>query len=202
MSLRPFSSGIISSKLLRGLRTDRAADKVVRFQGIYGKQSGSIVSKGLRFFHNSTSAGFQKSFTQSKDQNSNKDNKKKNEDDSKQDEDNNDKEFKNISDYFKSKEFFRSLYLTIGLTVMFHLLTIPSAQQMDNELLTFQDFKTKYLEKGLVKKIYIVNKYLVEAELLPQATQHLGSGNGFFSVPTQNPIVAFTICLLYTSRCV
>lgn len=152
----------------------------------------------VRNFHADSRLNFQHSGRTFKDQqkDNNEQNKKdENEQKKNQNEEGDDKnqEFKNVSDYFKSKEFFRSLYLTVGLTFFFHILTTPSGQQMDNQLLTFQDFKTKYLEKGLVKKIYIVNKYLVEAELLPEATQHLGSGNGFFSVPTANPIIAFTI---------
>ncbi|CDO92536.1 unnamed protein product [Kluyveromyces dobzhanskii CBS 2104] len=152
----------------------------------------------VRNFHAIPKLHFQHSFRPFKDQQKDNDDPgKKSKDDPKKskDEDSEDKnqEFKNVSDYFRSKEFFRSLYLTVGLTFFFHIITTPSDQQMDNQLLTFQDFKTKYLEKGLVKKIYIVNKYLVEAELLPEATQHLGSGNSFFSVPTTNPVIAFTI---------
>ncbi|SSD61098.1 probable Mitochondrial respiratory chain complexes assembly protein AFG3 [Saccharomycodes ludwigii] len=49
---------------------------------------------------------------------------------------------------------------------------MPSEQE-NSQVLTFQDFKTKYMEKGLVSKIYVVNKYLVEAELVPEAPQKI-----------------------------
>lgn len=54
--------------------------------------------------------------------------------------------------------------------------------------LSFQDFQTRYLEKGLVKKLNVVNKFAVEAELIPGAVadNSLRSSNG-------GPIVTFTI---------
>ncbi|QGN18292.1 mitochondrial respiratory chain complexes assembly protein AFG3 [Kluyveromyces marxianus] len=176
------------SSSLASVRHARSSDlRMLRIPSKY-------ISTGftVRQFSTNTHLGFRQSFASF-----DKDPKKDNEDQNKNKKDNKgdekDQEFKNISDYFKSKEFFRSLYLTVGLTFIFHVLTTPSSQPLDNELLSFQDFKTKYLEKGLVKRIYIVNKYLVEAELLPEATQHLGMGNGFFSVPSTNPVIAFTI---------
>ena len=77
-------------------------------------------------------------------------------------------EFGSLSEYFRSKEFANTMFLTIGFTIIFTLLTPSSNNSGDdsNRVLTFQDFKTKYLEKGLVSKIYVVNKFLVEAELV------------------------------------
>ncbi|KAH3669093.1 hypothetical protein WICMUC_005057 [Wickerhamomyces mucosus] len=96
------------------------------------------------------------------------------------------KEKKDMSplEYFKSKEFYRSLYLTVGFTVLFYLIT-PNETQKSNSL-TFQEFKSKYLEKGLVEKIYVINKYLVEVELRSQVS----------GIPTAfggKPVVSFTI---------
>ncbi|SCV06019.1 LANO_0H20318g1_1 [Lachancea nothofagi CBS 11611] len=102
-------------------------------------------------------------------------------------------DFKTLSEYLKSKQFAKTIYLTVGFTFVFHLLTSPSSDPQDGPALTFQEFKTKYLEKGLVKKIYVVNKQMVEAQLMPQAAASLGSGNGFFSTPNSSAIVGFTI---------
>lgn len=103
--------------------------------------------------------------------------------------------FTSASEYFKSKEFAKSMSWSMGLTLLFYIITLPSNSQNDeyNQVLTFQDFKTNYLEKGLVKKIFVLNKYLVEAELLPQSQSVLGVNHGLFSMPNSSPIVSFTI---------
>lgn len=87
--------------------------------------------------------------------------------------------------YFKSKEFKQSLYMSFFASLLY-LLT--SSSEEDQSLLTFQDFKTRYLEKGLVSKIYVVNKSLVRAELG-------SSGYDEFATNTRNgnQIVSFTI---------
>lgn len=94
-----------------------------------------------------------------------------------------------LAGYFKSKEFARTMYWTIGSVVLIDLLS-ASSQEQEQDTLTFQEFKTKYLEKGLVKKLYVVNKFLVEAELLPQA---VGQASGITGAFQHNPVVAFTI---------
>ncbi|KAK6460713.1 AAA+-type ATPase [Scheffersomyces coipomensis] len=53
--------------------------------------------------------------------------------------------------------------------------------------LSFQDFKTNYLEKGLVKKLSVINKFVVEAQLI-----HGAVSDQTFNVQG-NPTVAFTI---------
>lgn len=187
-SLRVFEVGKQKSSLfLKRLNTNGGLK--------LNETSVRLNSIGLRQFHSSSRLNFKVGVPLRKDskEGSKKDNENNHRNKKDDNDPNGDQEFKNVKDYFKSKEFMRSLYLTVGLTFIFHMLTAPSQQQLDNQFLTFQDFKTKYLEKGLVKKIYIVNKYLVEAELLPQAVQLLGSGNGVFSTPTSNPVVAFTI---------
>ncbi|CEP60350.1 AAA family ATPase AFG3 LALA0_S01e08724g [Lachancea lanzarotensis] len=118
-------------------------------------------------------------------------NRNKNDKDGKKDRDTDD--FKTLSEYFKSPQFMKTVYLTAGLTFLVHLLTSPTSDLEDGPALTLQEFKSKYLEKGLVKKMYVVNKQMVEAELVPQAMDSLGSGNGFFSRPNTSPVVAFTI---------
>ncbi|CDK25134.1 unnamed protein product [Kuraishia capsulata CBS 1993] len=64
------------------------------------------------------------------------------------------------------------------------IMSVYSVMSNNNSApaLTFQDFKTQYLEKGLVKKIWVVNRSYVEAEL------HAGNGIGF-----GNKMVGFTI---------
>ena len=112
------------------------------------------------------------------------------------DDQNKENDYKSLGEYLKSKQFAKTLYLTVGFTFLFHVLTSPASDSPEGPVLTFQEFKTKYLEKGLVKKIYVVNKHIVEAELLPQAAgSALGTGNGFFSLPnsSSSAIVAFTI---------
>lgn len=136
------------------------------------------------------------------DPNENKNqNQKKNGDKEKTDE--NDNEFKSITDYLKSKEFAKTIYLTVGFTILFTLLNTKDSNDPNdpnnNNILTFQDFKTKYLEKGLVKQIYVVNRYLVQAELLPQAANfsndRSAEARGLFntSFGTNQHFVSFTI---------
>lgn len=97
----------------------------------------------------------------------------KNDDKGKKDKDPNEEMKKAFWQYVKSKEFQNTVYLTVGLSFIYTLMS--SSDEVGQDPLTFQDFKTKYLEKGLVRKIYVVNKYLVEAELVPLGN---GSGNG------------------------
>lgn len=104
-------------------------------------------------------------------------------------------EYKNLGEYFKSKEFAKTIYLTVGSIFLLNLIGGSSgSENPETEALTFQEFKTKYLEKGLVKRLYVVNKFLVEAELLPQAVPENNKPQsglfGSFSGPT---VVAFTI---------
>lgn len=105
----------------------------------------------------------------------------------------NEEEFKTVSDYFKSREFAKTLYLTVGSVILFNLLTASGGSDTaDSKELTFQEFKTNYLEKGMVKRLFVVNKFLVEAELLPQVVHdNRATQGGFFG--TRAPVVAFTI---------
>ncbi|GCE97982.1 AAA ATPase afg3 [Zygosaccharomyces mellis] len=97
-------------------------------------------------------------------------------------------DFKTLGQYLKSREFAKTVYWTIGSIALIEMLSPSAEDGSEPQALTFQDFKTKYLEKGLVKKLYVVNKFLVEAELVPQALAN--ATGGFFQ---QAPVVAFTI---------
>ncbi|SJM87438.1 probable Mitochondrial respiratory chain complexes assembly protein AFG3 [Zygosaccharomyces bailii] len=163
----------------------------------------------LRLFHGSTVAGFshggrrlqssgkdegkdaggdeggKKDQKDQKDQRDQKDRRDQNGKNGKKD------QAEGLAGYFKSKEFARTMYWTIGSVVLIDLLS-PSSQEQEQDALTFQEFKTKYLEKGLVKKLYVVNKFLVEAELLPQAVGQV-QASGVTGAFQHNPVVAFTI---------
>lgn len=91
--------------------------------------------------------------------------------------------------YVKSKEFQNTMYLTIGLSFIYTLMS-ANEDTSGRDPLTFQDFKAKYLEKGLVKKIYVINKYLVEAELVPLANDSNGQYGANGMVPR---VISFTI---------
>lgn len=162
------------------------------------------IYQNRRSLHFSQSLNFQRSFPSLADkqkpsqeepekENDNDNDKKKNNDKKEDNSNKKEPEFKTMGDYFKSKEFAKTVYLTIGSVFLLNLITASSgSDNAENQALTFQEFKTKYLEKGLVKKLYVVNKFLVEAELLPQAVTDNGSSHSglFGSGP---PVVAFTI---------
>ncbi|GMM32147.1 AAA family ATPase [Martiniozyma asiatica (nom. inval.)] len=57
----------------------------------------------------------------------------------------------------------RDMFIYSMLFTLFFMLTSSSE---NGEPLTFQEFQSKYLEKGLVKSIRVVNGSLVEAELI------------------------------------
>lgn len=54
---------------------------------------------------------------------------------------------------------------SLGFTLLFSLISSVSSLEMSNPL-TFQEFQTKYLEKGLVQKIEVINNSFVRAELI------------------------------------
>lgn len=57
------------------------------------------------------------------------------------------------------------LLYSFGFTVLFSLISSVSSLEMSDPL-TFQEFQTKYLEKGLVQKIEVINNSFVRAELI------------------------------------
>ncbi|KAG7194342.1 AAA ATPase afg3 [Scheffersomyces spartinae] len=95
---------------------------------------------------------------------------------------------KNIKIYQINREqMIRGAAMFAMFTFLMTLLLLSDVSSAENEL-TFQDFKINYLERGLVTKMTVINKYIVEAELIPGAisTQtHTG--------PHGVPIVMFTI---------
>lgn len=91
-----------------------------------------------------------------------KEEKEKKDDKKKKDEKN--KPF-DMNEYIKSKEFRNTMIFSFLLAASWQLF-----QPMDtSHQLTLQDFKSKYLEKGLVKRIHVINKSFVEAELVDDA---------------------------------
>ncbi|CCH60945.1 hypothetical protein TBLA_0D04490 [Henningerozyma blattae CBS 6284] len=132
----------------------------------------------IKLFHSSPCSQFKstfKCFNQQNEKNSRnnstKNNQKQQNDGSDQDpskKNNNQPQYNSLGDYLKSKEFLNTIYWTIGFTVLFTLFNSNSSSNSDpmgNEM-NFQDFKNNYVSKGLVKKITVINKYYVEAELI------------------------------------
>lgn len=76
-----------------------------------------------------------------------------------------------------------------AVLLTFYYLSRKNEQQHE---LSFQDFKTNYLEKGLVTKMTVINKHIVQAELVKGAVSVGGADS-----PVQNqaggPVVLFTI---------
>lgn len=60
---------------------------------------------------------------------------------------------------------YRGLVFLIGVSILVPLLLLANSGN-GSEQLSFQDFKTRYLEKGLVTKLTVINKFAVEAELV------------------------------------
>ncbi|GEQ72317.1 hypothetical protein JCM33374_g6004 [Metschnikowia sp. JCM 33374] len=80
--------------------------------------------------------------------------------------------------------------IALSFTIFTTLLTIYflSSDSKTHDELSFQDFQTRYLSKGLVTRLTVINKFAVEAELI----------RGAFSDETMqgsdgHPIVVFTI---------
>lgn len=84
------------------------------------------------------------------------------------------------------KKLFSGTMAVLGL-LGFTYYILASNQRQENEL-SFQAFKTRYLEKGLVTRMNVVNRFAVEAELIPGAFsgETVRTANG-------NPMVVFTI---------
>ncbi|ODQ59199.1 hypothetical protein WICANDRAFT_94176 [Wickerhamomyces anomalus NRRL Y-366-8] len=158
-----------------GFISSRLSTRISNISNVCLKRQ-PLLNQNVRSFSCYKPLAFQYSRFNAKDEDG-KD--KKNKKDGKK---NNERDYQTMGEYFKSKEFYRSLYLTLGLTLVFYLIT-PGDSSAQN-ILTFQEFKSKYLEKGLVEKVYVVNKYLVEAELRSEAGVSSFGGK---------PSVAFTI---------
>ena len=130
-----------------------------------------------RSFHKSARLYNQKNDDQSEKNNENKDgDKQKDKENNKKQKKNDEANYKNMMDYFKSKEFQKTLIYTFTFSFLYTYFTAVLLKNSEengvHEPLTFQDFKVKYLEKGLVKRIFVVNKQYINAELV---TSSLGS---------------------------
>lgn len=68
------------------------------------------------------------------------------------------------------------------------LLYFALSEIRSEDELSFQDFQTRYLEKGLVQKLNVINRHSVEAELIPGALADQSSRN-----VSGHPVVTFTI---------
>lgn len=68
------------------------------------------------------------------------------------------------------------------------MMSLLMVSQKDQQPLLFQDFKTNYLEKGLVTKLTVVNKFAVEADLIQGAVL-----DKTFQTAHGTPAVVFTI---------
>lgn len=67
------------------------------------------------------------------------------------------------------------------------------ARKLENvDQLLFQDFKTNYLEKGLVTKMTVINHHIVQAELVPGAASYQAEDRHVQRGQT-GPVVMFTI---------
>ncbi|CAL9734037.1 mitochondrial respiratory chain complexes assembly protein Afg3p [Monosporozyma servazzii] len=159
-----------------------SGNKFTHYNGIAISTQRLKIPITIRTFHQSML------FSQKQQQSTKRDYQNKNDmDDDKENKDKNnendkDKDFKTIGDYLKSKEFAKTVYLTTGFVLLFTLLNNSEGSGANNSngsnnndssggnILTFQDFKTKYIEKGLVKQIYVINRYLVQAELISNDT--------------------------------
>lgn len=84
-----------------------------------------------------------------------------------------------------------AMQLLKGLTLfaLFTLMaTMAFSSSQRQEELSFQDFKTRYLEKGLVTKLNVINHFAVEAELIQGAFS-----DETVRGPNGAPVVVFTI---------
>ncbi|KAG0681408.1 AAA ATPase afg3 [Pichia californica] len=115
------------------------------------------------------------SFAENK--NSNDENKNKKDEDNNKNDKNNKKDNKN-EPVSPTQLLFKDWVLySLGFTFLFSLLSALGSSEITHSL-TFQEFLTRYLEKGLVQKIEVINNSIVRAEL----------------ISTQNPrYVTFTI---------
>lgn len=68
------------------------------------------------------------------------------------------------------------------------MLTMLLLSGLERKELSFQDFRTRYLEKGLVTRLTVINRFAVEAELIQGAFS-----DETVQGPHGNPMVIFTI---------
>ena len=84
------------------------------------------------------------------------------------------------------KTLARGAMMFMFFSFLFSMM-VMSQRRNENEL-SFQSFKTNYLEKGLVTKLTVINRFAVEAELIPGAVS-----DKTYQTFGGNPAVTFTI---------
>ena len=144
---------------------------ITRFNTLNNVQKQLLINNksSIRLFSNSNVKLFQftNSLKEKEDrENSKKQNKDKKEGgDKKKSDNNNDQE--NGNDFFNNKSPFKDwLVYSLGFTFLFSFLSALGSTEVSSNNLTFQEFLTNYLEKGLVYKIEVINNSFVKAELI------------------------------------
>lgn len=87
---------------------------------------------------------------------------------------------------FDQNQILRFLGASTILTLLFTGWALLRERKRDQ--LSFQSFKTNYVEKGLVTRMTVINRFAVEAELIPGAVS-----DQTFSTSNGSPAVVFTI---------
>ncbi|KAG7817501.1 hypothetical protein KL942_005104 [Ogataea angusta] len=72
-------------------------------------------------------------------------------------------------DFFKNTKWTNWIFPGLVITLL-----LNSYSGAENNQMTFQDFKVNFLEKGLVKRITVINSSFVEAELVTQHPRIVG----------------------------
>lgn len=165
---------MFSRLLSRGTVSSRPIvlnQSITRFNTLNNVQKQLLISNksSIRLFSNSNVKLFQftSSLREKEDrENSKKPNKDKKEGgDKKKSDNNNDQE--NSNDFFNNKSPFKDwLVYSLGFTFLFSFLSALGSAEVSSNNLTFQEFLTNYLEKGLVSKIEVINNSFVKAELI------------------------------------
>lgn len=86
------------------------------------------------------------------------------------------------------KQIANVMFLTTASLLLWLYIISSMQDQRGQQELSMQSFITNYLEKGLVTKLTVVNKYVVEALLIPGAVS-----SATFTKPDGSPAVLFTI---------
>ncbi|KAI5967343.1 AFG3 [Candida margitis] len=86
------------------------------------------------------------------------------------------------------KQIANVMFLTTTSLLLWLYIISTMQDEKGQQELSMQSFITNYLEKGLVTKLTVINKYIVEASLIPGAVS-----SATFTKPDGSPAVSFTI---------
>ncbi|KAI5959058.1 AFG3 [Candida pseudojiufengensis] len=86
------------------------------------------------------------------------------------------------------KQIINILFITSSSLLIWLYVLSTFKDEKNQQELSMQSFITNYLEKGLVKKLTVINKYVVEAQLIPGA-----ASSNTFNKSDGTPAVMFTI---------